>query len=116
MMKNDGVLPLKPGKIALYGPGSRMTVKGGSGSGDVHERHSISIEEGLINAGFTFSTLWMDRFSEKYQTDVDCWRRDVERKIKGYGPMINHSRIMRIDRNRRIIKGADQILLHVAYI
>ena len=88
LLKNDGVLPLQPGKIALYGPGSRMTVKGGSGSGDVHERHSVTIEEGLRNAGFTFpTTLWMDRFSDKYKADVEAWRADVERKIKGYGPI-----------------------------
>ena len=61
LLKNDGVLPLQTRKIALYGPGSRMTVKGGSGSGDVHERHSVTIEEGLKNAGFEFPTIrWMD--------------------------------------------------------
>ena len=31
LLKNDGILPLQTRKIALYGPGSRMTVKGGSG-------------------------------------------------------------------------------------
>ena len=78
LLKNDGVLPLQPGKIALYGPGSRMTVKGGSGSGDVHERHSVTIEEGLRRAGFRFpTTLWMDRFSRQYQADVDSWRAEV---------------------------------------
>ena len=35
LLKNDNVLPLAARKVALYGPGSRMTVKGGSGSGDV---------------------------------------------------------------------------------
>ena len=88
LLKNDGVLPLEVGKIALYGPGSRKTVKGGSGSGDVHERHSVTIEEGLKNAGFVFSsTLWMDRFVEKYNRDVALWRAEVEEKIKGYGPI-----------------------------
>lgn len=88
LLKNDGVLPLKPGRIALYGPGSRMTVKGGSGSGDVRERHSVTIEEGLLNAGFSFpTTLWMDRFEEKYNADAEAWRQDVNRKIKGYGPV-----------------------------
>ena len=33
LLKNDNVLPLATRKVALYGPGSRMTVKGGSGSG-----------------------------------------------------------------------------------
>ena len=43
LLKNDNVLPLAARKVALYGPGSRMTVKGGSGSGDVRERHSVTI-------------------------------------------------------------------------
>ena len=30
LLKNDGILPIQPGKIALYGPGSRMTVKRGA--------------------------------------------------------------------------------------
>ncbi len=85
LLKNDGVLPLKTRSVALYGPGSRMTVKGGSGSGDVRERHSVTIEEGLRNAGFQFpTTLWMDRFAGKYQSDMDAWKRRVDDKIKGY--------------------------------
>lgn len=88
LLKNDGVLPLTTKKIALYGPGSRMTVKGGSGSGDVQERHSVTIEEGLKNAGFVFpTTLWMDRFKGKYDADVSAWRQDVEEKIKGFTPI-----------------------------
>lgn len=88
LLKNDGVLPLTTKCVALYGPGSRMTVKGGAGSGDVRERHSVSIEEGLQNAGFTFpTTLWMDRFKGKYDADVSNWRQDVEEKIKGYSPI-----------------------------
>ena len=88
LLKNDGVLPLQTRKIALYGPGSRMTVKGGSGSGDVHERHSVTIEEGLKNAGFEFpTTLWMDRFKSKYYADVAAWRGRLEEKIKKYNPI-----------------------------
>ena len=88
LLKNSGVLPLKTRKIALYGPGSRMTVKGGSGSGDVHERHSVTIEEGLKNAGFEFpTTLWMDRFKSKYDTDVAEWRSDLEEKVKKFNPV-----------------------------
>ena len=88
LLKNDNVLPLTTRSVALYGPGSRMTVKGGSGSGDVRERHSVTIEEGLKNAGFTFpSALWMDRFKEKYDADVSAWRNGVEEQIKKYNPI-----------------------------
>ena len=85
LLENNGVLPLRPQKIALYGPGSRMTVKGGSGSGDVRERYSVTIEEGLKSAGFTFpTTLWMDRFQKKYDRDIAAWRADVEDKIRKF--------------------------------
>ena len=33
LLKNEGVLPLQNKKIALFGAGARMTVKGGTGSG-----------------------------------------------------------------------------------
>ena len=86
LLRNDGVLPVRTRKVALYGPGSRMTVKGGSGSGDVRERHSVTIEEGLKNAGFTFpTTLWMDRFKEKYEgmwlLGGRIWRRRSRNSI-----------------------------------
>lgn len=88
LLKNESVLPLQTRKVALYGPGSRMTVKGGSGSGDVHERHSVTIEEGLKNSGFEFSTtLWMDRFKGKYDADVAAWRGDLEEKVKKFNPI-----------------------------
>lgn len=88
LLQNNGVLPLKTDKIALYGPGGRMTVKGGSGSGEVRERKSVNVEEGLRNAGILLpTTLWMDRFAEKYQRDIAAWRAMVEEKIKGYSPL-----------------------------
>ena len=50
LLENDGCLPLKPGKIALYGAGAKMTIKGGTGSGEVNERHAVSILEGMEDA------------------------------------------------------------------
>ncbi len=47
LLENDGTLPLQTKKVALYGSGARRTVKGGTGSGAVRERYSVSIEEGL---------------------------------------------------------------------
>ena len=88
LLKNEGLLPLQNKNIALYGAGSRRTVKGGSGSGDVYERHSVTIEEGLKNAGFIFpTTLWMDRFEKKYQEDIAEWEAMVEEKVKGFSPV-----------------------------
>ena len=57
LLENNGVLPIKTGtKIALYGAGSVLTVKGGVGSGEVNERYSVNIKEGIEQAGFAVTT------------------------------------------------------------
>jgi len=87
LLKNDGVLPLQTKTVALYGAGARMTVKGGSGSGEVHERYSVNIAQGLENAGISLAAPgWMDRFDAKYEKDKRSWREGVEAKIKGFSP------------------------------
>lgn len=84
LLKNDGVLPLKEKTVALYGSGARMTVKGGTGSGAVRERHSVNIEEGLLNAGYSISTEnWLDRFDIFYNDTYEEYRQGVEEKVKG---------------------------------
>ena len=68
LLKNDGALPLTTKTVALYGPGASMTIKGGTGSGEVNERHSVTILEGLSNRGFTVATQsWIDAFGEFYE-------------------------------------------------
>lgn len=85
LLKNDGMLPLMDRRIALYGAGARMTVRGGTGSGDTHERYSVSIEQGLENAGFELvNTRWIDRFDMDYAAGKKLWRDGIEEKIKDY--------------------------------
>ena len=85
LLKNDGTLPLKDKKIALYGNGARMTVKGGSGSGDARERYSVNIEEGLINEGVTIlSDKWLDRFSNDFKEKERIFKENIEKNIKKY--------------------------------
>ena len=68
MLKNDGALPFESKKVALYGPGVSMTIKGGTGSGEVNERHSVTILEGMENRGFEVTTRdWISRFEANYQ-------------------------------------------------
>lgn len=67
LLKKDGSFPLSaPCKLALYGSGSRNTIKGGTGSGDVNSRYSVSIEQGLRDAGFTItSECWLDAYDQE---------------------------------------------------
>ena len=85
LLKNDGVLPLSETKVALFGAGARMTIKGGTGSGDVQERYSVNVETGLTNAGFEIaSTRWLDRFDKQFAQEKEEWRLGIERRIKKY--------------------------------
>lgn len=87
LMENNGLLPLGTDKkIALYGAGGRMTVKGGSGSGDVRERYSVNIETGLKNAGYELTTTrWLDAFDAAYKKQKADWKADLDQKMKGAG-------------------------------
>lgn len=83
LLKNEGVLPLKSKKLALFGNGARMTVKGGTGSGEVRERYSVSIEEGLENAGFTITTKrYMDDFDRLHDLEYKKWDEQLQRITK----------------------------------
>lgn len=65
LLENDGTLPIAPGKVALYGAGGCMTIKGGTGSGEVNERHAVTIEEGLEMGGFKVtSKAWLRAYEQ----------------------------------------------------
>ncbi|MBN1782762.1 glycoside hydrolase family 3 C-terminal domain-containing protein [bacterium] len=58
LLKNDnGALPLSPGsKVAVFGNCAYEMITGGTGSGDVNEAYSVSLTEGLRNAGLEADT------------------------------------------------------------
>lgn len=88
LLKNDNVLPLKPGKIALFGAGARMTVQGGLGSGDTRGRGSVSIEQGLLRAGFTIPNfLGIDRFENQFKDRMDVWKKETDELANKYSPI-----------------------------
>lgn len=68
LLENDGALPINVGKVALYGPGAKRTIKGGTGSGEVNERHSVSILEGMQDRGFEITTMkWIDAYEAEFE-------------------------------------------------
>ena len=68
LLKTNGAFPLlAPGKLAAYGSGVRRTVKGGTGSGEVNSRYFVTVERGLMEAGFTLTTgPWLDGYDRAY--------------------------------------------------
>ena len=82
LLKNDGVLHFQTKKVALYGPGASMTIKGGTGSGEVNERHSVTILEGLENRGFTVtSKQWIADFEQGYQDAEAAYQIEKKKRI-----------------------------------
>ena len=76
LLKNDGALPVKPGRIALYGAGASRTVKGGTGSGEVNERHAVTILEGLELAGYEIASYgWIRDFETECREAEERWRQ-----------------------------------------
>lgn len=82
LLKNDGALPFKTKKVALYGPGASMTIKGGTGSGEVNERHSVTILEGLENRGFEVTThRWINDFEAGYAEAEASYKIEKKKRV-----------------------------------
>ncbi len=82
LLENDGALPLQPQKIALFGAGAASTIKGGTGSGEVNERHSVTIWEGLENAGFTVTTkAWLEEYIVELEAKRNAFNRGFVKKM-----------------------------------
>ena len=83
LLKNNNILPIKPGKVALFGAGANRTIKGGSGSGEVNDRHSISIMEGLKDKGFDItSTNWIEDYEEIYEDAREAYKNRIQEHFK----------------------------------
>mgnify|MGYP002589900718 CR=1 FL=1 len=82
LLENDGSLPLKAGKIALYGAGAKKTIKGGTGSGEVNERHAVSVFEGLEQSGFTVTTMrWIEDYDQTFEEGEQEYAEEFRKKL-----------------------------------
>lgn len=85
LLKNDNqILPIMPGQsIALYGAGAKHTIKGGTGSGDVNERASVSIYDGIKNAGYVISNeRWLLAYDDIYNKARLVWKEAILKKAE----------------------------------
>jgi beta-glucosidase len=65
LLRNEKTLPVTGKKnIALFGNTSYELIAGGTGSGDVNKAYKISLEKGLINAGYVLN----EKLTGSYQT------------------------------------------------
>jgi beta-glucosidase len=65
LLRNEKALPLAGKKnIALFGNTSYELIAGGTGSGDVNKEYKISLQKGLINAGYMLN----EKLTGSYET------------------------------------------------
>ena len=77
LLRNDGCLPLKQKEVSLFGAGANHTIKGGTGSGEVNNRHSVSIYEGLLNCGvYVASRDWIEGYDRFRKEEHEAWIRE----------------------------------------
>ena len=82
LLENDGTLPVQPCRIALYGAGAQYTLRGGSGSGEVNVRHTVSVYEGLKDAGFEIATDdWLERYDRQWKEGKERFLRSFRRRL-----------------------------------
>lgn len=82
LLENDGALPIQIGKVALYGAGAMRTIKGGGGSGEVNERHSVTIYEGMKAAGFAItSESWLQEYNASYVREEALYHKNKLKNI-----------------------------------
>jgi len=82
LLKNDGMLPISGRKVALYGSGASRTIKGGTGSGEVNERHSVTILEGLEDRGFQVTTGdWLADYEANYREAEQAYQQEKKKRV-----------------------------------
>lgn len=86
LLENNGVLPVEPQSVALFGYGARLTMVRGIGSGDITYRYTVNIEQGLENNGFIVKSKgWLDRFDKLYAEKRKALLADVAKEAAETG-------------------------------
>jgi len=82
LLENNGALPMSSQRVALFGAGATHTVKGGTGSGEVNQRHAINILEGLQDAQISVSSdAWLSDYATEFDSAMDAHRKSIAKKM-----------------------------------
>ena len=97
LLKNESLLPLPLDvPMALFGSGAKKTVKGGIGSGDVNNRKTISVYQGLLEAGAMItSEAWLCDYEKRYEQAREEWKKLVLEETKRLRIRLTHTPIIR---------------------
>ena len=93
LLKNeDTVLPYtnKTGTIAVFGGTSYSFISGGTGSGDVNEAYTVSLIEGLNNAGYVIDKELQDKYTPFVK---DAEAKEMRRRAENGGLLADVQRL-----------------------
>jgi len=90
LLKNQTALPMNGVKnVALFGVFSYDFIAGGTGSGDVNEAYTISLEDGLKNAGYEINQSAKDAFLAHKAANAEAFEKPegtLNAMMKSYTP------------------------------
>jgi len=91
LLENNGILPLKPSWIGLYGAGARHTAFGGTGSGENNPRYCQDIEQCLLHAGYSITSQpWLNGYDfHYYYKEYDAYCASLSKALKKV-PLMEH--------------------------
>lgn len=113
LLKNDNALPLKSAsKVALLGITSYDFIAGGTGSGDVNEAYTVSLEQGLVNAGFEIDELAKSLYLQHRQNHSEDFIKP-EGLNAMFEPYLPPEMALTLEQLGQIVTGADAGILTI---